>query len=473
MNCPHASSMDVDSAVRAATPEDRSSLPLPPGRKGRFRCLLPWLLFQPSFAERLQRRYGDVAAFRLPWKDCCLVCDPELAAGILAKENRLFLQGLARVRMPRIPNWGLQGQHGEERRWRWEILRPAFTPEALDVHEDVFVERALAMQERWRDGDVIDIEEEAMRFAGAATVGMAFGRDMALPPDIAFDARRALKWELIFNNLPIRPALLRKLLPLRFFREGDRLLEEFDDWIERAVERSREPSFEGRDLITWMVRGKTEDGRRFAPDELHDELYFIVSGAVGPTATVVSWCAHYLAENPVARERLEREADEVLGGQPIAPFDQKRLPFAHAVLKEALRLAPTAAFNNKDATTDCVVGDYFIPKGTRMIPASSLVHRSAEHFEKPLEFRPERWLEGLESELPPHAYFPYGFGYRRCLGDEYAARLAVYCLASMAQRWRLNPVSRRPVRPKYVVIGPYNKWGRWRMRLSRRPGVGR
>ena len=469
--CSHAAGADVDAAVRPATPAERSSLQLPPGPKGRFESVLPWVFSYPRFAERLQRRYGDIVRFRLPGRDCCLVCDPVLAAGVLANEGKLFSQGGASVKMPRMPNQGLQALHGEAHRWRWEILRPAFTDENLDAYEDIFAERLPAMQDQWRHGRDIDMFEEMARLMSAINVTIFFGRDMDPPLDIAFNARPPLKWDLVFNNLPVPPTLLRKLLPLRSIREGDGVLAKLDDLIERAIERSREPSFEGRDLITRMVRGRAGNDveRGFTDDEIHDDAYMILVGGVGPTSTTVCWCLQYLAENPASRERLEREVDEVLGGKPIAAFDQTRLPYAHAVLKEGLRLAPPTYFIDKFAVEDCAVGDYLIPKGTWVWPAAGMVHRKAEHFERPHEFRPERWIEGAESELPPHAYWPYGYGYRTCLGEEYGRRVAVYCLASFAQRWRLDPVSRRPVWPKYVLAGPYNKWGSWRMRLTRRP----
>ena len=468
--CAHASSADAESAVRAATPEERRSLPLPPGPTGRFGNVPRWLLFFPQFAERLRRRYGGIARFRLPWRDCCLVSDSLLAAGVLAKEGQLFRQGMSSIKMPRMPNQFLQAFHGDEHRWRWEILQPAFTDESLDWYEDTFTGCVLAMQERWRPGREMDVVQEMLRLMSAITVTMVFGRDMDPPPDIAFDARRPLKWDLIFSYLPVPPALLRRLLP-RSVRETDGVLSKLDALIDRAINRSREPSFEGRDLVTRMVRGRAGNGagRRFTDEEIHDDLYAIAIVALGPTSNTLGWCLHYLAENPAARERLEREVDEVLGGKPIAAFDQKRLPYAHAVLKETLRLAPPAYLIDKLAMDDCVVGGYRVPKGTWVFVSPGIAQRDAGHFEHPLAFRPERWLDGRGSELPPHAYWPFGYGYRTCLGDRYASRVIVYCLASFAQRWRLDPVSRRPARPQLVLAGPYKKWGGWRMRLSRRP----
>lgn len=468
--CPHASSADVHSAVRPATPEERRSLPLPPGPRSRFGSLLPWALSLLQFAERLERKYGDIASFRLPWTDCCIVTDPVLAAGILAKEGSLFVQGGGGIRMPRAPNQSIQGLHGEARQWRREILDPAFTDEALDAYEDIFVERVIAMQERWCPGDKIDIFQEVLRLMSAIHVSTFFGRDMDPPLDIVVKIRPPLKWDLILNYQPLPSTLLRKVLPIRSIREADSVLAKFDDLIARAIKRSRDLSFEGRDIITRMVRGQAANsaGRRFTDDEIHDDVLMMLATGLGPSAGTVAWCLQYLAENPAARERLEREVDEVLDGNPIAAFDQKRLPYAHAVLKEGLRLAPTAYLIDKFATEDCVVGGRLIPKGTWVWPAAGLVHRKAEHFEHPRDFLPERWLDEPESELPSHAYWPYGYGYRTCPADKYSTRVIVYCLASFAQRWRIEPISRRPARPRFVLPGPYKKRGGWRMRLTQR-----
>ena len=37
-----------------------------------------------------------------------------------------------------------------------------------------------------------------------------------------------------------------------------------------------------------------------------------------------------------------------------------------------------------------------------------------------ISFRPERWLDGLADRLPAGAYFPFGDGPRRCIGQGFA-----------------------------------------------------
>ena len=67
-------------------------------------------------------------------------------------------------------------------------------------------------------------------------------------------------------------------------------------------------------------------------------------------------------------------------------------------------------------------------------------HRSPRWFEEPASFRPERWLEGLEDRLPRGAYFPFGAGTRKCLGDQFALLEGRLILLEMARTGRPIPV---------------------------------
>jgi cytochrome P450 len=68
-------------------------------------------------------------------------------------------------------------------------------------------------------------------------------------------------------------------------------------------------------------------------------------------------------------------------------------------------------------------------------------HRNPEFFPDPDEFRPERWLDDLESRLPRGAYFPFLAGTRKCLGDQFALLEAHIILMEMARSTRPQPVS--------------------------------
>ena len=55
-------------------------------------------------------------------------------------------------------------------------------------------------------------------------------------------------------------------------------------------------------------------------------------------------------------------------------------------------------------------------------------------------FRPERWSVAT-GELPRFAWFPFGAGPRSCVGEQFAKMGLMLAVATIAQRWRLRPVT--------------------------------
>jgi Cytochrome P450 len=84
-----------------------------------------------------------------------------------------------------------------------------------------------------------------------------------------------------------------------------------------------------------------------------------------------------------------------------------------------------------------VLDDVLVPKGTVLLMPQWVVHRDARWFPEPLQFRPERWLEG--EERPKFSFFPFGGGQRVCVGNHFARMEAVLVLATVLQRWELRP----------------------------------
>ncbi|HEY9645656.1 MAG TPA: cytochrome P450, partial [Chroococcidiopsis sp.] len=67
-----------------------------------------------------------------------------------------------------------------------------------------------------------------------------------------------------------------------------------------------------------------------------------------------------------------------------------------------------------------------------------VMHRDPRYFEQPDQFRPERWTDELEKQLPRCAYFPFGDGPRTCIGKGFAVMESVLLLAAIAQRVQLS-----------------------------------
>ncbi len=100
---------------------------------------------------------------------------------------------------------------------------------------------------------------------------------------------------------------------------------------------------------------------------------------------------------------------------------------------------------------DCRIGGYEAAKGALILMSPYVVHRDGRWFDQPDRFMPERWSPEFKASLPPFAYFPFGGGARRCIGDGFAWMELMLVAATILRRWRFEPLSDRAPVPQPVV----------------------
>jgi cytochrome P450 len=112
------------------------------------------------------------------------------------------------------------------------------------------------------------------------------------------------------------------------------------------------------------------------------------------------------------------------------------------------------------------IGSYTIPARAGVLISPYIVHRDPRYFPDPDRFLPERWGGERRAALPKYAYFPFGGGDRRCIGEPLAWLEGVLLIAILAQQWRLRLVDEGAVEPEATInLRPR---GGLRMRLERR-----
>ena len=84
-----------------------------------------------------------------------------------------------------------------------------------------------------------------------------------------------------------------------------------------------------------------------------------------------------------------------------------------------------------------MIGGIAVDQGAIILVASWLLHRHRAHWDHPDEFRPERFLPGARP-VNKFAYIPFGAGPRVCLGQHFALTEMVLCIATLAQRYKLQ-----------------------------------
>lgn len=94
---------------------------------------------------------------------------------------------------------------------------------------------------------------------------------------------------------------------------------------------------------------------------------------------------------------------------------------------------------------------YTVPAGSTVTLSSYATHRRPDVWENPEAFDPDRFTDDHVEGRSRYAYFPFGGGPRHCIGHHFAMIEARLIIATLAQHFRLRPVSGRPVLPEPLV----------------------
>lgn len=129
---------------------------------------------------------------------------------------------------------------------------------------------------------------------------------------------------------------------------------------------------------------------------------------------MLAFTIYYLLQNPEALRKAQQEIDSVVRRGPVSFQHLNKLPYIEAILRESLRLSPTApGFSVTPLATEPVVlgGKYVIPPDASLL---ILLTRSgldpAVFGEDAHEFKPERLLEKNFRDLRSGAWKPFGNG---------------------------------------------------------------
>src|SRR5437868_12871953 len=117
--------------------------------------------------------------------------------------------------------------------------------------------------------------------------------------------------------------------------------------------RRREADLEERtDILSLIMRARTEDGEALTDRELRDELMTLVLAGHETTANQLAWAWERLVRTPHAYERL-REAAKNDGEQADAVVE--------ATITEAMRVRPVIPITGRRVTVPWRLGDYGVP----------------------------------------------------------------------------------------------------------------
>jgi cytochrome P450 len=392
-----------------------------------------------GFLTRATRDYGDVVYFKIGPQDVYFLNHPDYIKDVLVTHQQNFIKGRALQRAKRLLGEGLLTSEGSFHRRQRRLAQPAFHRNRIASYADKMTEYAERASDGWTDGAQLDMSEEMMRLTLAIVAKTLFDADVE--EGEADEIGEALTTIMsLFNAMLFPFSEVLEKLPLPQSRRFKRAKKRLDETIYRIIDERRRSGEDRGDLLSMLLFSQDEEGTGSMTDEqVRDEVMTLFLAGHETTANALTWTWYLLSQHEEAEARLHQEVDEVLGGRarPLVE-DVPRLRYTEMVLMESMRLYPPAWAIGRLAVKETEINGYRIAPGSLVLVSQYVTHRDPRYYPDPMRFDPERWTTEARETRPQFAYFPFGAGARRCIGEAFAWMEGVLLIATLARRWRLR-----------------------------------
>jgi len=442
---------------------------LPTGPRGLPGSLtLRFLRDTPAFLLDLHRTYGDSASFFLNGELFIAFFGADGVVDVTVKKQNSFVKGVGFDRMRKVLGTGLLTNEEPIHLRHRRMMQPPFHHGKLGDYAALMHRITRDHLEGWSPEQPVEANHEMMRLTFQIVAQLLFGTEIDRYAE-GVQHHMGLAIDRIERTmLPGMKAFDRS--PIPYFRKFEESADYLADVADDIIARRAAGAELGDDLLGLLLAARDEDDSALTHDEVRDETLTLILSGHETTANVMTWALCFLRDRVDLWEALAAEAESVL---PVGgPLDVKEIlsaPTAKAVMAESLRLAPPVWVAPRRAIENVTIAGVDVPKGAHVLVSQYASHRNAALFSDPDTFRPERWEGGFEASLPRGAYFPFGAGTRKCLGDQFALLESHIILMELARTARPVPVA--PGLPKAEPRATYRPAGGVPSVVRRGPGI--
>ncbi|MBC7798853.1 MAG: cytochrome P450, partial [Pyrinomonadaceae bacterium] len=401
---------------------------------------------------RLANEYGGIYRLAIRGKVVLVVSDYDLV-NELSDEKRFdkTIRGtLGLVR--RFGGDGLFTVKTQEPNWSkaHNILLPNFGHKAMQSYHPMMLDIAEQLVLKWvrlRGDEEIDVSRDMTNLT-VDTIGLC-GFDYRFNSfyhDAEHPFVSAMAGGLSITQDELRDVPLENYVQRNRDKQLQQNIRTMNETVDRII-KDRKASGEDlsgkTDLLSYMLSGvDRKSGEKLDDLNIRYQIITFLIAGHETTSGLLSFAVYLLMKNPEILSKAYAEVDEILG----ADFDQKptwaqvnQLTYITQILKETLRLYPTAPAFALYPLEDTVIGGKFKVKKSHTVSVLlPTLHRDKKIWgDNPELFNPDNFTPEREAALPPNAWKPFGNGQRACLGRQFALQEATLVVAMILQRFKL------------------------------------
>ncbi|XP_020552678.1 cytochrome P450 CYP736A12-like [Sesamum indicum] len=398
--------------------------------------------------HNLAQKYGPIMYLRFGFVPTIVVSSPA-AAELVLKTHDLIFAGRAHHQAAKEISYDKRNIVFAQYGIYWRNMRKLCTLELLSNFKinqfqpmrraeiEVFVE---SLQRAAGKRETVDISAKISALIGDMTCLMVFGRKFA-DGDLDEKGFKAVIGETLqvaaLPNIADYFPFLAALDLQGLTRRMKELSKTFDGFLERIIDdhiQNKQEKKHAQDFADTMITIMESGEAGFEFDRRHVKAVLLVIILQEKyKQKIMEWALSELIRHPKAMKKLQQELEKVVGmDQIVEESHLDRLEYLDMVVKETLRLHPAVPLLIHESLEDCVVDQFHVPKGSRLIVNVWSIGKDPNAWREPQKFLPERFIgSNIDLRGQDFQLIPFGSGRRGCPGLQLGLTVVRLVLAQL------------------------------------------
>ena len=378
--------------------------------------------------QDLTRQCDGIVGVRVLHKRFIIIDNADYFKTILQEQYKHFYKYDLSGLLTKFLGEGLITSNGQFWLQQRRAIQPAFHKQQVENMVGVIhleVDKLIDSLRREDSSKPIPIGKLFMALNLAILTRMFFGEtadeEMKMISEVMNDM--TIEADNQMNQIVKLPLIFPSPANLRF----KKVIKKFDAILYSTIDQRKKlvaaKSPVQQDILQMLLEHRSNDLEGLMPaKQIRDELATLFLAGYETTSQTLSWLFYQVAKRAEVATAIRQEVSNCCSAQ-LMFHELAKLTYTTAVIKETMRMYPAVWLMVRQNISNAALGKYSLPKKSVILLNVYGMHHSENYWDKPEEFRPDRFNEANMKLQHPFSYLPFGIGPRVCIGQPLAMML--------------------------------------------------